>query len=80
MVDASNKNNIPHPNIITESGRSLTAHHSVLIFEVLETASLPEMEEEFEVSPEDHVLLQQLIQIWKKLPPRPPLDPIFVFF
>ena len=33
MVDASNKNNIPHPNIITESGRSLTAHHSVLIFE-----------------------------------------------
>ena len=41
MVDASNKNNIPHPNIITESGRSLTAHHSVLIFEVLETASLP---------------------------------------
>ena len=32
LVDASNKNGIPHPNIITESGRSLTAHHSVLIF------------------------------------------------
>lgn len=31
LVDASDKNNIPHPNIITESGRSLTAHHSVLI-------------------------------------------------
>ena len=30
MVDASDKNGIPHPNIITESGRSLTAHHSVL--------------------------------------------------
>ena len=36
LVDASDKNGIPHPNIITESGRSLTAHHSVLIFEVLE--------------------------------------------
>ena len=47
MVDASNKNNIPHPNIITESGRSLTAHHSVLIFEVQETASLPSMDEDF---------------------------------
>jgi arginine decarboxylase len=35
MVDASDKNEIPHPNIITESGRSLTAHHSVLVFEVL---------------------------------------------
>ena len=67
MVDASNKNNIPHPNIITESGRSLTAHHSVLIFEVLETASLPEMEEEFEVSPEDHELVQELYQIWDNL-------------
>ncbi len=32
MVDASDKNGIPHPNIITESGRSLTAHHSVLDF------------------------------------------------
>ncbi|RPJ73696.1 MAG: biosynthetic arginine decarboxylase, partial [Alphaproteobacteria bacterium] len=41
FVDASNKNNIPHPNVITESGRSLTAHHSVLIFEVLETTTLP---------------------------------------
>ena len=34
MVDAADKNNLPHPNVITESGRSLTAHHSVLIFEV----------------------------------------------
>ncbi|MCK9292458.1 MAG: biosynthetic arginine decarboxylase, partial [Bacteroidales bacterium] len=39
MVDASDKNDIPHPNIITESGRSLTAHHSVLVFEVLECTS-----------------------------------------
>ena len=41
MVDAADKNGIPHPNIITESGRSLTAHHSVLIFEVLESTTLP---------------------------------------
>ena len=26
LVDASDKNGIPHPNIITESGRALTAH------------------------------------------------------
>ena len=36
----------PHPNVITESGRSLTAHHSVLVFEVLETATLPEWDVE----------------------------------
>lgn len=67
MVDASEKNGIPHPNIITESGRSLTAHHSVLIFEVLETASFTDMEETFEVSPEDHELVKELYQIWDKL-------------
>ena len=27
LVDVSDKNGIPHPNIITESGRALTAHH-----------------------------------------------------
>ena len=67
FVDVADKNNIPHPNIITESGRALTAHHSVLIFEVLETASLPEMDEEWEVSPDDHELVQELYDIWDNL-------------
>jgi len=67
MVDASNKNNIPHPNIITESGRSLAAHHSVLIFEVLESASLPQWEEEIEIHPNDHELVQELYQAWENL-------------
>ena len=67
LVDVSDKNGIPHPNIITESGRSLTAHHSVLIFEVLETATLPEMDEDFEVSETDHELVHELYEIWDKL-------------
>ena len=46
IIDAADKNGLPHPNIITESGRSLAAHHSVLVIQVLETASLPEMPEE----------------------------------
>ena len=67
MVDAADKNGIPHPNIITESGRSLTAHHSILIFEVLETATLPEWDEDEEVSENDHELLKELYQIWDDL-------------
>ena len=54
LVDVSDKNGIPHPNIITESGRALTAHHSVLIFEVLETATLPEWDDEEEIAPDAH--------------------------
>src|SRR5690554_247403 len=67
FVDASNKNNIPHPNIITESGRALTAHHSVLIFEVLETTTLPEWADEMEVQEDDHELVKELYKIWDSL-------------
>lgn len=67
MVDAANKNGIPHPNIITESGRSLTAHHSVLIFEVLESTSLPTWDEEVEISPDDHELVRELYEAWESL-------------
>ena len=64
MVDVSEKNNIPHPNIITESGRSLTAHHSVLIFEVLESASLPSWDDEEEPLENDHELVKELYSLW----------------
>ena len=67
FVDAANKNAIAHPNIITESGRSLTAHHSVLVIDVLETASLPEMPEEFEAKDSDHQLVKDLYEIWDNL-------------
>jgi arginine decarboxylase len=67
MVDVSDKNNIPHPNIITESGRSLTAHHSVLIFEVLETSTLPTMGEEEESKTDDHELVRELFSLWESL-------------
>jgi arginine decarboxylase len=67
MVDASDRNHIPHPNIITESGRSLTAHHSVLIFEVLETASVPTMSEEEEPREDDHELVRELFSLWEQL-------------
>ena len=67
LVDVSEKNGLPHPNIITESGRSLTAHHSVLVFEVLESTSLPRWEEEEEVSPDDHELLRELYSLWDTL-------------
>jgi len=67
MVDVSDKNGLPHPNVITESGRSLTAHHSVLIFEVLEATSLPIWEEEEEIDASDHELLKELYSLWNSL-------------
>ncbi|MCI7310874.1 MAG: biosynthetic arginine decarboxylase [Prevotella sp.] len=74
FVEAANKVGIKHPNIITESGRSLTAHHSVLVIDVLETASLPEMREDFEPSEKDHKLVKDLYEIWDNLNPRSMLE------
>ncbi|MFO7723079.1 MAG: biosynthetic arginine decarboxylase [Bacteroidales bacterium] len=64
MVDVSDKNEIPHPNVITESGRSLTAHHSVLVFEVLETISVPLWSEEDIITDDDHELVKDLYNLW----------------
>ena len=67
LVDASDKNGLPHPNIITESGRALTAHHSVLLFEVLETTSVPEWEDDMVIGEDDHELVKELYEIWDTL-------------
>ena len=74
FVDIANRNGIPHPNIITESGRSLTAHHSVLVLDVLGAASLPEMPEEFEAKETDHKLVKDLYEIWDNLNPKSMLE------
>ncbi|MDE6121192.1 MAG: biosynthetic arginine decarboxylase, partial [Muribaculaceae bacterium] len=67
IVDVCVKNGLPQPNIITESGRSLTAHHSVLIFETLETTQLPLWKDSEEIDPASHELARELYDIWDRL-------------
>ncbi len=74
LVEASNKNNIPHPNIITEGGRSLSAHHSVLIIDAMESVSAPKMPEDFQPGQDDHKLVHDLNEIWDKMTSRSMLE------
>ena len=74
FVEAANRDGIQHPNLITESGRSLSAHHSVLVIDVLETATLPEMDENFEPEEGAHKLVRDLYDIWDNLNPRSMLE------
>jgi arginine decarboxylase len=69
LVDVCVKNNLPQPNIITESGRSLTAHHSVLIIDVLETTQLPQWNDNDEIGENAHELARELYDIWDKINP-----------
>ena len=74
FTDAANKNDIPHPTLISEGGRSLTAHHSVLILDVLESVSVPQMPEDFQPGENDHQLVHDLTEIWDKLSTRSMLE------
>ena len=67
IVDVCQKNGLREPNIITESGRSLTAHHSVLVFEVLETTQLPVWKDNEELDENAHELARELYEIWDRL-------------
>ena len=69
LVDVCVKNDLPQPNIITESGRSLTAHHSVLIIEVLETTQLPIWNDNETVDEDAHELTKELYNIWDRINP-----------
>lgn len=69
LVDVCEKNNLPQPNIITESGRSLTAHHSVLVIDVLETTQLPQWNDNDVVADDAHELARELYNIWDKINP-----------
>jgi len=56
--------NLPHPDIVSESGRALTAHHAVLVTNVVETTSVTN-EQEVSAPATDAPLIVQ--DMWQKL-------------
>ncbi len=60
LWEVCQEHELPHPNIITESGRALTAHHAVLITNVVDSEELPGRNYVAEVSTDDPLILQNL--------------------
>ncbi|MDH2433548.1 biosynthetic arginine decarboxylase [Pokkaliibacter sp. MBI-7] len=44
MAEVCAERNLPHPNIVSESGRALTAHHAVLLANVIDVESPKELQ------------------------------------
>ncbi len=61
------RDNLPHPHIVTESGRSLVAHHSVLLFNVLGANKVRMEEPMVEVSPSDSPIITSLYETYNTL-------------
>jgi arginine decarboxylase len=73
ICEACQANELPHPTIISESGRALVAHHSVLIFEVTGHSTLPETMPPEDGSQSKHQVVRSLQETWEELEGEPEL-------
>jgi len=68
IMDICDDERVPHPNIVSESGRAIVAHHSVLVvqaFGAIEKTPL----EPLTSRPADHKLIREIIEIDGRLDP-----------
>src|SRR3989440_706994 len=65
--DVCNAEKVPHPDIISESGRALVAHHSVLIVEVFGAIGKVRPDVNFNYGESEHPLVKELLDIKKNL-------------
>ena len=65
--DVCNAEKVPHPEIVSESGRALVAHHSVLIVEVFGAIGKVRPEVSFSYCENEHPLVRELLDIKKNL-------------
>lgn len=64
MGEACNAKGVPHPDIVTESGRALVAHHSVLIFNVLGTNEILLGQIPESLAKDEHRVIQNLYETY----------------
>src|SRR5205823_14530986 len=65
--DVCNAEKVPHPEIISESGRAIVAHHSVLIVEVFGSIEKLRAGANFQYGETEHALVRELLDIRKNL-------------
>src|SRR6267142_186213 len=68
IADVCNAEKVAHPDIISESGRAVVAHHSVLIVEVFGAIEKIRAVEYFQYGENEHPLVKELLDIKKNLP------------
>ena len=65
--EVCNAENVPHPELISESGRAIVAHHSVLIVEVFGSIVKTRPWENLQYGESEHALVRELLDIRKNL-------------
>ena len=58
---------VPHPDILSESGRALVAHHSVLVFNILDVNQVLAGQAPPPVDASEHPVIHQLVETWRSV-------------
>ena len=66
VADVCNAEKVPHPDLVSESGRAIVAHHSVLIVEIF--GAIEKIRDTtFEYGDSEHALVREMLDIRKNL-------------
>src|SRR5664279_1332579 len=65
IADVCNAEKVPHPDLVSESGRALVAHHSVLIVEVFGSIEKIRPGEFLKYGDNEHPLVRELLDVKK---------------
>lgn len=74
LAEICAEHNLPHPNIITEAGRAMTAHHAVLITNVIEMEPAVKNVEPEAPTSEENQLIKNFWDGYKNLNPQTALE------
>lgn len=66
IAEVCDAENVSHPNIVSESGRAIAAHHSVLVVQVF-GANSKAQRTRFQYGPNEHPLVETLLKIRRNL-------------
>jgi len=75
IIEACDPRGVPHPTIVTESGRALVAHHAVLIFNVLDACVVIERDKPEAPGQTDHPVVHNLFETYASISRRNLLEP-----
>ena len=66
IMDICEDEKVPHPNIVSESGRAIVAHHSVLVVQAFGAIEKTPLQPR-EVKASDHKLIREILDIDRRL-------------
>ena len=67
IQSACDEAEVPHPDLVTEAGRWMVAHHSVLVFDVLGVNEVRSGQPMEPIDEEDAKILRDLEEVWRSI-------------